>query len=379
MSIYDKNGSVIYDAFGIDGNRLSTVYDAQGNLINLINLLPDDDRISRGLFWNHGKLTKSGKYLIDANNKQMEIRGIGTHFILQYSNLHTLDCINALRSYGVNCLRISVYLEDYTPKSSDNQPAYGYLSHPQETKTAIKELVDICTELGMYVLLDWHVYADGAARQGITGTAMLHRTEAEDFFEYFSNRYKKLPNIMYEIANEPYYTLTAAQCLPYIRSIRSIIRANDPNAVIVMNNASDGIPVLYNTLSNDGITDIFVSTHQYGQNVVSQYQEWWNTYNYPLFNTEWGNSSPSGDGAGNDAYAEALLDWYHASGIPHAFWKFTDQTMTTSVLNNLGTINSETYADGFGDSDLSHNGTLFLQTFKRYATTEHIERPVVEE
>jgi hypothetical protein len=52
--------------------------------------------------------------------------------------------------------------------------------------------------------------------------------------------------------------------------------------------------------------------------------------------------------------------------------------MSTSLLKNLGTINSTTYADGFGDDDLSHNGTLFLKRFQSYATTDYIERDVIE-
>jgi endoglucanase len=369
MSVYNKGGSAIIEAFNVNGNAVSAVYDITGNRLPLADITKD-------LFWSHGKLTKKGKYLVDADNRQMEIRGIGTHHILQYNNLHTIDSLTALRGYCVNCLRISVYLEDYAFASSDDQTAYGYLSHPQDTKAAIETIVDICTELGMYVLLDWHVYSYGANQQGITGTAILHQTEAEDFFEYYSEKYKNSQNIMYEICNEP-YSINASQCMSFIQSIRSIIRENDPTAVIVMNRASDGIPALYTAMSQAGITDVFISQHQYGKSVVSQYDGWWNTNNYPLFNTEWGNSNSSGDGTGVDAYAEALLNWHHESGVPHAFWKFTDQTMATSVLVNRGIINSPYYVDGFSDADLSHNGTLFLKAFQSYATTDHIERNII--
>lgn len=367
MSIYDINKTIIPNAFDLGGG-LSFAYDIYGNRV-------DDAEISRDLFWNHGKLKKNGKYLVDEYNHQIEIRGVGTHHLLQYSNLHTLRCLTSLRNFGVNCLRVCVYLEDYTFAASFDQLAYGYLSHPQETKEAIESIVDICTSLGMYVLLDWHVYAHGAAQQGITGTAMLHQIEAEEFFEYFSEKYKDSKNLMYEIANEPYLTLTAAQCLPFVQSIRSIIRSNDPDAVIVMNRASDGLPSMYNVLRNAGITDVFVSHHQYGENIASTYNEWWTTNNYPLFNTEWGNSGVSGDGYGNPEYARAVLEFYHLNAVPHAVWKFTDQTMTTSLLKNIGFMNNVKYANGFNDSDLSANGILVLKEhFLPYATTDHIDR-----
>lgn len=372
MAIYDASGNALSSVYDASGTELLNAYDARGTVI-YTRYAPEPT----GEVAIHGKLRKVGKYLVDKNGRQMEIRGVGTHHLLQYTNLHTYDAINSLKSYGVNCLRICAYLEDWDFASSDGEIAYGYVSHPTETKAEIEKLIDICVSLGMYILLDWHVLGNGTNGQSApTGAAAFHQTEAEEFFTYFSSKYANLPNMMYELANEPYKS-TYAQCVSFVTAIRNIITANVDDPIMVMNGPSaNGASTMYDNLRNAGITDVFVSNHQYGQNQVTNYTNQWNN-NYPLFNTEWGNSSSSGDGAGSDANAIAMLEWHHTYGVPHAVWKYTDQTMATSLLKNLGTINSSTYANGFDDDDLSHNGTLFLKRFQLYATTDYIERDVV--
>ena len=373
MAVYDANGNVLSAVYDADGSELMNAYDADGSVI-----YSKAEPTPTGDVQIHGKLRKVGKYLVDKDGRQMEIRGVGTHHLLQYSNLYTLKAIRSLKNYGVNCLRICVYLEDWYFASSDGQIAYGYISHPTETKSEIEKLINICVNLGMYILLDWHVLGSGTNGQSApTGTAALHQAEAEEFFAYFSTKYANLPNMMYELANEP-YNVTVADCIPFVESIRSIIRSNVVDPVMVMNGTGyNSAYLMYDALSNVGISDVFVSNHQYGMNKVSEYTNWWNN-GYPLFDTEWGNSSSSGDGTGSDANAIAMLEWHHTYGVPHSVWKYTDQTMATSFLKNLGTINSPTYADGFGDDDLSHNGTLFLKKFQAYATTDYIERDVIE-
>lgn len=361
MAVYDANGSILSAVYDADGTELMNAYDLDGTVIYSKAEPQPTSPVSV-----HGKLTKKGKYLVDKDSRQMEIRAVGIHHILQYSNLHTYDAISSLKSYGVNCLRLSIYLDDYYFQASDGEIAYGYISHPTQTKAAIESLVSICVELGLYVIIDWHVM----------GGTPFYQSAAESFFTYFAKKYANLPNVMYELANEPYQK-TMEGCVSFVQAIRPIIKRYVTNPIMIMNGVTgNDADVLYDALANAGITDVFVSNHQYGQNKVAAYTTMWNN-DYPLFNTEWGNSTGSGDGAGSDTNAIAMLEWYHTTGVPQGVWKFTDQTMTTSFLNNLGAINSPTYAEGFDDDDLSHNGTLFLKRFQSYATTDYIERDII--
>lgn len=354
--IYDVNGNAV--------PMESAAYDLSGNALSAGD--HEAFNANRDLYFFRGKPTKSEKYLVGEDGKQLEIRGVGTHGLLQYSNLHSLEAIRSLRAFGVNCIRISVYLEDYTFLNSDGIKAYGYLSKPTESKAEIEKIVGYCEQLGMYVILDWHIYSWGAG----SGTGIFHQTEATEFFTYFCNLYKDKPFVMYEIANEPNHT-TTAETLPYITAMHTLIHSIVDDPIIVMGKCSDSMEVLHDTLAANGMGDIFLSCHAYSTSVdVDRYKEWWDK-GYPLFNTEWGNSQSSGDGDRVDGRTTALLKYYHREKIPNSIWKFTDQVMTTALLKNRGSINSPYYSNGFMEADLSPNGTLNFTWWKYFATTGH--------
>ena len=61
--------------------------------------------------------------------------------------------------------------------------SYGYLSHVDETRARMDELIEWCVELGLYVIVDWHLLATDGLMSG-------HIDEAKAFFEYFASKYK---------------------------------------------------------------------------------------------------------------------------------------------------------------------------------------------
>lgn len=342
--------------------------------------------MQRGNAKTVGKLHKNGVYIVDSDNKPVELRGVGLHAICQYTNLHMRKTFDSLRFMGGNLVRVSVYLEDFAFSKSDNEIYYGYLSHPEENKAEIEKIIHNCIDLGLYVLLDWHVMDDQSivVGQKYSGLGVLHQEAAEEFFEYFSSKYADYPNVLYEFANEP-YSLTPAEMIQFISSLRSIVKNNvtDPIMVTGMGkpieeggirdfNTYKRCKALYEELVANGITDVFTSPHIYGSNLSEMQQLL--AEQIPFIMTEWGNSSYTGDGAGNDGAAIAQINWMHQNAIAHSIWKFTDQTMTSSLLINHGVINSEKYFFGFDWSDLSHNGYLLLGRYFDYIRTEWIER-----
>ena len=319
----------------------------------------------------HGKLYKNGKYLVDLEGKPVEIRGIGTHHLLQFKNLHTKECLETLKYYGINCIRLSAYLKTQLFSASNNEFATGYIDAISETRAHIEEIVNYCTELGLYVILDWHMHATKSY-------ADMYETEAIDFFTYFSAKYKDTPNVFYELANEP-YSITTAELITFISKVRPVILANNPKAIMLCGNAKEGIEPFYTKLVQAGYTDIFVCPHSYGESVKVNYNRWFNS-GFPLFVSEWGNSNGYGDGEGNDAATTDLLAWLHETGVGTCFWKYTDQTMTTSILKNReGLIGNPYYKyGGFTEEDLSYNGKLYLNTFQDYAFENYIERTALD-
>lgn len=365
------------DFYAINGEKITKIYDIYGNI-----LLSDSS--ASDLVFARGKPRKSGKYLVGNDGKQLELRGFGTHALLQFQNLHTKASFQSLMNYGVNCIRLTAYIEDYYFSDSDNEIAYGYVSKPDETKAEMDKIIGYCVELGLYVLIDWHVLGNGTTgpngtQKPANGEESLAVDYAKEFFEYFSEKYADTPNVMYELANEPYQS-TNEEIVAFVEEIAPIIRKYVADPVMICNTGmSQDVAGLYTEFSNAGITDVFISAHTYGSDKSSNYEQLWKN-NYPLFMTEWGAEFVSGgqDNVSDDVetIAKNLLKWHHESGVPGLIWKFTDQNQSTAILKNTGNINENKYADGFSDNDLSELGSVYLSEYKKYSTIEHIKRDV---
>jgi hypothetical protein len=328
-----------------------------------------DYLLNRNNCFFRGKLRKNGKYLVDNNNKQVEIMGIGTHHLLQYKHLHTYENFKTLKYYGVNCIRMSAYLTDFTFVKSKMEMAIGYLNAKQETLDHMDSIIEKCIDLGLYVIVDFHCMQN-------EGGVTQYTQDAVEFFEHFASKYANVPNVLYELLNEPFDN-TIESLSDFIAQTTNVIKTyvNDP--VIILGKGASTVDEIYTWLTSNGYNDIFISFHSYvaDPNTGDQaprLEDYFLTKGYPIFVTEWGNADLSGDGELDDALAISYLNKLHDLGVPNVFWKFTNQDMTTSVLK---------YRDvaywgygGFIDNDLSHNGKLFFDKFTEFTWDNWIER-----
>lgn len=88
------------------------------------------------------------------------------------------------------------------------------------TEKAIQDAVDA----GVYVLVDWHIH----------NTPSNYTSEAVEFFTHIAKKYGHLPNIIYEICNEPVAVSWSGGIKPYANTVISAIRQNDPDNIIIV-------------------------------------------------------------------------------------------------------------------------------------------------
>ena len=304
----------------------------------------------------HGKLTKSDTKIINEDGNEVMLQGIGTHSLIEYNALYTEKSIKTLKYYGINMIRISVYLSDGHPANSNRRMLYGWLNHSSELKPIIDKLIENATSNDMYILLDWHSYHtwDG-------GDVTQYQSQQEEFFRYFSQKYSTHTNVLYELHNEPYQN-TAIELLPSVLSCCNIIRENNEDAIIICGCGSDGSIVANSVWNTNNNLDIFISEHLYtGNQDCERFKDFVNR-NIPFFVSEWGNSSFSGDDTPNDGMAYKMFQFLYDNKISNALWKWTFQDMDTAVL--LDDEFAEKYAYPFGgytDGMLSHNGRFYFR------------------
>lgn len=138
----------------------------------------------------HGKLAVSGTDLVDASGSKFQLKGVSTHGLTWFADFVSKDTYQYFKdSFGINLVRFAMY--------TDTGDSYGYCSGGN--KSEIEELlgkgVDAATDLGLYVIIDWHILNDNDPN--------MHIDDAKDFFDRISKKYASYGNVIYEIANEP--------------------------------------------------------------------------------------------------------------------------------------------------------------------------------
>ena len=94
-----------------------------------------------------------------------------------------------------------------------------------ELYNLVRDGVSFATEADLYAIVDWHVLSDA--------NPLAHADEAAGFFGRISADLSGNNNVIYEICNEPNNGTTWEDAKAYAERIIPIIRANDPDAVIV--------------------------------------------------------------------------------------------------------------------------------------------------
>ncbi len=107
--------------------------------------------------------------------------------------------------------------------------------------------------------MDWHDHH-----------AESHINESIAFFNNISSAYGNVPNIIYEIYNEPLDVSWNDVLKPYSQAVINTIRANDPNNIIVVgtpNWSQDVDAVINNKLLDSNVAyslHFYTSTHNNG-------------------------------------------------------------------------------------------------------------------
>ena len=131
----------------------------------------------------------------------------------------------------------------------------GYI-YNNNLKEKVKEIIDLCILLDLYVIIDWHILKDG--------NPLLYLDESMLFFDEISSLYKNIPNVIYEICNEPNGDVTWKKDIkPYAEKVIPVIRKNSSKAIIIVGteNYCQGIDTVIEDLL--GFKDILYSLHFY--------------------------------------------------------------------------------------------------------------------
>jgi endoglucanase len=207
------------------------------------------------------------------------------------------------------------------------QPAHGYLQEPALQTQLIENVVDQAVNDGIYVLIDWH---DHHSNQ--------HLAQSKAFFTQMAKKYAGVPNVIYEIWNEPEGPISWDTVKNYAVQVITEIRKYDANNLIVVGSPHWDQDVDVAAASPiTGFTNIAYSFHFYASD--PNHQEKLRAKanlalnkGLPLIVTEWGVGESNGNGKFDKELVKGWFKWMEDNKLSWTNWNITDKNETTALL-----------------------------------------------
>lgn len=301
-----------------------------------------------------GWLKTEGAKLLNEKGEPIQLRGLSSHGIQWFPEVITYGNLKELKeNWNINVFRIAMYTDPNTN---------GYIAHPQESKDEVNRIVEYAKALDMYVIIDWHILHDN--------NPQTYQKESIEFFDEMSKKYADVPNVIYEICNEPngYDVIWDRNVKPYAEEVVKAIRANCPKSLIIVG-TPDWCKSLKEVANNPlNYNNIAYSCHFYAgshEGVLQSEIDYCIEQNIPVFVSECGITNATGNGAIYADKYRAWINFLNERNISYIYWSFSNKDESSSILtpeyspkmpqNSIELDNSELNNNDVGNSDVEKN------------------------
>ena len=300
-----------------------------------------------GFAGTHGALRVDGSSLVDQNGEQIQLYGMSTHGIAWFPQYVNYDAFKTLRDdWNTNCVRLAMYTHEYA----------GYCSggNKDELKTLVKNGVEYATDLGMYVIIDWHVLNEQDPN--------VYKNDAITFFEEMSSTYADYTNVIYEICNEPNGYATWDSVKSYANEIIPVIRANDSDAVIIVGTPTWSQNIDQAAASPLEYDNLLYALHFYAGTHKDDLRNRLDSCvsnGLPVIVSEFGMCDASGNGANDFDSTSKWMELIEKHHLSFFCWNLANKNESSSVFSS-----SSQATANWSDNDLSESGKWIRDYFK---------------
>ena len=281
----------------------------------------------------------AGTQLVDEAGAAVQLRGVSTHGLAWYPEYVNEECFAELHDeWGATVVRLALYTSESGGWCTDGDQG--------ELREVIDRGVAAAVAAKLYVIIDWHVLNECDPN--------VYVDEACDFFDDVSAAYADLPNVIYEICNEPNGSATWDDVKAYAAEVLPVIRANAPEAVVLV-----GTPTWSQDIdlaAADPIDDdnLLYTLHFYAATHTDSLRAKLREAvegGLPAFVSEYGICDASGAGAIDEDQAAAWIELMDELGVSYVAWNLSNKDETSAMI-----ASSCTKVSGFDENDLSESG-----------------------
>jgi endoglucanase len=269
-------------------------------------------------------------------------------------NYITKQDIAYLKEIGMNSVRVPINYRVLTP---ENNPGVWLKSGFQ----TLDNVINWCSEEGMYVILDMHAAPGGQTGENIDdgwGYPFLFKSRESQkrvigIWKKLAERYHNNPTVLgYDLLNEPIPTFKEYASLnqylvPLYKRITKAIRKVDPNHIIIVEGAqwATNFKVFGKPFDNKMI----YSFHKYWmppkQDQIQEYIDYGKKYNVPIWLGESGENT--------DQWVEQFRLLLEKNDIGWSFWPYKKMESPRGIVTMTPPANWDkitTFAADWGDS-----------------------------
>lgn len=276
------------------------------------------------------KISVKGNSFINSEGIKMVFRGLNTSDPdkLEKEGHWNLNYFQEMKNWGATITRFPVHPQAWRERGKDI-----YLK-------LLNEGVQWATEVGLYVIIDWHSIGNLKEEKYFKPGYQTSLTETEDFWRLMAKTYKNNNTVaFFELFNEPTLnngelgTCTWGEWKKINENLIRIIRENGCTTIPLVagfNWAYDLKPIKTNPINAEGIGYV---SHPYPQKRDKPWEPQWTedwgfvAEKYPLILTEIGFCGAEDVGAhipviSDESYGDAIKNYADEKGISYVVWVF---------------------------------------------------------
>lgn len=303
------------------------------------NVTPETTSVDASTpYGQHGALHVENGKLTDESGNTVQLYGMSTHGIAWFPQYINYDSFRTLRDdWNTNCIRLAMYTAEYG----------GYCAggDKEQLKQLVKDGVSYATELGMYVIVDWHILSDCDPNQ--------NKDEAIAFFREMTEAFADNDNVLYEICNEPNGGTSWDSIKSYAEEVIPVIRAQKPDAVILVGTPTWSQEIDKAAASPLDDSNVMYTLHFYAGTHKDDLRSRLETCvqnGLPVFVSEFGMCDASGNGANDFDSTTKWLDLLNKYQISFCCWNLANKDESSSVFKASSTTLSDWTDEDFNES-----------------------------